>query len=264
VERYQAVYELLPPIRVKRETFRLIGGLHRLAAGRDRSDFIRILEEDIPDDGLYEAAVADNAAHGLPFTAAERKAIARRLYERHHPDTGGETGEAWLVTDIADRAGVHRSTIHNWLAKERHEGEAAAKEGAESVEIRHISSAPVERTSASGRTYTVGSQRNAQPKPPKSAPAPNGFERLKTAVAALPPEPEYATAAALERSGAAIERLAAAVETADERIATLLDDLAPEHAGEVYQLAERMVAAWGRVADRALRLQAEAESEVPA
>ena len=64
---------------------------------------------------------------------------------------------------------------------------------------------------------------------------------------------------AMERTAAALEKLADAVTSADEHITRLLDDLAPEHAPAVERHAERMVAAWRRVADRARALAGQAE-----
>lgn len=120
VERYAEVFDALPPIVVQKDSFVLIDGQHRLAAAaKALRDHIRILEVDAADDDLEDLAIEANIAHGLSLTPDERRRAARRMYNRHNPDTGGTSGDAWSAVDIARRSGVHRNTVGRWLEDDR-------------------------------------------------------------------------------------------------------------------------------------------------
>lgn len=127
VEQYRENFDNLPPIQVQRGTLTLINGHHRLVAAPGAiRDHIRIIEVDVSDEDLREAAFLANMTNGVRMTPAERIAGARWLFERHHPDTGGTSGTPWQVVEIARCCGVARNTIDGWLSKDRTRATAAA------------------------------------------------------------------------------------------------------------------------------------------
>lgn len=118
IEQYKLNFSELPPIKVQRGTFVLIGGRHRLAAAEGVSDFIRIVELDVPDEQLWLEAFRDNRSHGVPLTAEERQRAARRLF-MESPELSD--------SDIGTVTGVSRVTVWRW----RNEGKAEPQNGAE-------------------------------------------------------------------------------------------------------------------------------------
>lgn len=104
VRQYVEVFDELPPIKVQRDTFVLIDGLHRLtAAAEAQSDFVRIVEDPVSDAELWIAAFEENALHGVPLTTAERVKAAKR---RMLTDPNNSSVAKW--------AGVHRSSVIQW------------------------------------------------------------------------------------------------------------------------------------------------------
>ena len=73
------IYEQLPPILVHRSTMRVIDGMHRLRAARERGEAhvkIRFVEGDEAD--VFVLAVRTNVVHGLPLSMDDkRKAVSR-------------------------------------------------------------------------------------------------------------------------------------------------------------------------------------------
>ncbi|TDB81291.1 streptomycin biosynthesis protein [Actinomadura sp. KC216] len=93
----------LPPIIVHRPTMRVVDGMHRLRAARLRGEdkiAVRFFDGDERD--AFVLAVKLNVAHGLPLSAADRAAAARRII-RSHPD--------WSDRAIAAVAGLSDKTI---------------------------------------------------------------------------------------------------------------------------------------------------------
>src|SRR5580700_1549271 len=74
------------PILVQRSTRRVIDGMHRLAAARQKGQpCIRVEFFDCTDEDAFVLAVAANATQGLPLSGADRRAAAVRIM-RHRPE----------------------------------------------------------------------------------------------------------------------------------------------------------------------------------
>lgn len=70
----------LPPIVVHRASMRVIDGMHRLRAARQRGDThvdVHFFDGDAAE--AFVLAVELNNAHGLPLSLADRKAAAKRI-----------------------------------------------------------------------------------------------------------------------------------------------------------------------------------------
>lgn len=105
-EKYAEAFDALPPIQVQRDTFVLIDGWHRLRSTRYAvRDHIRIIETDVSDDELEDAALVANVRHGRPLTAFERRNALEGLIRRHGP----ESVDPWHDERIASAVsvGVH-------------------------------------------------------------------------------------------------------------------------------------------------------------
>lgn len=102
---YREVLADLPPITVQRDTFVLIDGRHRLEAHIGVSDHIAVVEHDVSDHELFEAALRSNRAHGVPLTPKERERGGKRLIIERSQMSDGE---------IADAVGVSPTTVARW------------------------------------------------------------------------------------------------------------------------------------------------------
>lgn len=139
----------LPPLLVQAGTLVLIGGHHRLYALEGR-DIVPVVEVEVADGDLWDWAVRDNVAHGLPATARERNKNARKMWERH-PD--------WSSAMLSEWTGVHDSTFRRWSAEAKHK--AAQREEAEAdssyvqsdVSAIHTLSAPPRVLGKDGKSY---------------------------------------------------------------------------------------------------------------
>lgn len=70
----------LPPIRVHRQTMRVIDGMHRLRAAAVRGDStIEVCYFDGDEASAFLLAVEANTTHGLPLTLADRQAAVARI-----------------------------------------------------------------------------------------------------------------------------------------------------------------------------------------
>jgi ParB-like chromosome segregation protein Spo0J len=135
-QRLMDVADELPPIIVHRSTMRVIDGIHRLRAaqlaGRDAID-VRFF--DGSDDSAFVMAVETNVRHGLPLSAAERRAAAAKIMASH---------SGWSDRRIAAVAGLSAATV----ADIRSQSAAMRRSG----EIRLGRDGRVRRTdAASGR-----------------------------------------------------------------------------------------------------------------
>ncbi|MFC0037750.1 helix-turn-helix domain-containing protein [Actinomadura rayongensis] len=84
VRRLAASGAPFPPVLAHARTLRVIDGLHRLAAARLRGDeriAVRLFTGAERD--AFVLAVRANAVHGLPLTAADRRAAALRIFASH-------------------------------------------------------------------------------------------------------------------------------------------------------------------------------------
>lgn len=112
VREYADVFYDLPPIQVQRDTFVLVDGNHRYRATAETavsSVAIRILEMDIPDDRLREAAFRANAEHGIQLTTRERAAHLRYLLEKY--------GNGWDDPAYAKACGLSVLTVRDHRRK---------------------------------------------------------------------------------------------------------------------------------------------------
>ncbi|GJF28113.1 hypothetical protein KNE206_08130 [Kitasatospora sp. NE20-6] len=93
----------LPPIIVHRGTMRVVDGMHRLKAAvlrGDREITVRFFEGS-PDEA-FVLAVRSNTGHGLPLSAADRRAAAVRILESH---------PQWSDRAVATAAGLAARTV---------------------------------------------------------------------------------------------------------------------------------------------------------
>jgi ParB-like chromosome segregation protein Spo0J len=93
----------LPPIVVQRSTYRVIDGMHRLAAARLRgSDTVNAVLLDCTDEEALVLAIKLNTLHGLPLSKADRISGAKRILMAH-PD--------WADRAVASVTGMSAKTI---------------------------------------------------------------------------------------------------------------------------------------------------------
>ncbi|HEV2377066.1 MAG TPA: ParB N-terminal domain-containing protein [Streptosporangiaceae bacterium] len=80
VQLLAEIEEPLPPILVHHPSMRVIDGMHRLhAARRNGQDKIEARFFHGTDEQAFVCAVEENSTHGLPLSAAERRAAAGRM-----------------------------------------------------------------------------------------------------------------------------------------------------------------------------------------
>jgi len=103
VQELAAAGGQLPPIVVRRGTYEVVDGLHRLLAARERgAATIAARFVDAGPDEAFVLAVQLNGAHGLPLTLADRKAAADRIVT---------TNPAWSDRRIAAVTGLSPDTV---------------------------------------------------------------------------------------------------------------------------------------------------------
>lgn len=123
VAEYKAIWDALPPIMVQKDSFVLIDGRHRFDAA-DGRDFVKVLEKDIPDSELIDAAFLENVRHGLRLKRKEHVEAARQYFLRHKRIANAA---------IADTCGVARNTVVQWrkaVDEETRRSKAIAEENA--------------------------------------------------------------------------------------------------------------------------------------
>ncbi|HET9895060.1 MAG TPA: ParB/RepB/Spo0J family partition protein [Streptosporangiaceae bacterium] len=93
----------LPPILVQRNGWRIIDGMHRVAAAKLRGEqTIRALVIDCTDAQALVLAIKSNVLHGLPLSKAERISGAKRILAAH---------QDWSDRAVAEVAGLSAKTI---------------------------------------------------------------------------------------------------------------------------------------------------------
>lgn len=93
----------LPPILVRRETMRVIDGMHRLAAAiLNGQDTIEVRFFDGDEHAAFVLAVEANIAHGLPLSLSDRESAASRIMEVY---------PQWSDRAIARAAGLSAKTV---------------------------------------------------------------------------------------------------------------------------------------------------------
>lgn len=106
----------LPPIVVHRDTMRVIDGMHRLRAAVLRGDAeIEVRFFDGSAAAAFVAGVEANIAHGLPLSAADRRAAARRILGSYPQwsDRATRRAPGWTPRRSA-RSGVQLRICRNW------------------------------------------------------------------------------------------------------------------------------------------------------
>ena len=108
--RLAEVADALPPILVHRPTMRVIDGMHRLLAARQRGS--HTIDAEFFDGSVEDAfiqAVRANTRHGLPLSHADRKAAATRIL-RSHPHLSDRIVAGY--TGLSDKTvgAIRRST----------------------------------------------------------------------------------------------------------------------------------------------------------
>ncbi|MBO4159722.1 ParB/RepB/Spo0J family partition protein [Micromonospora antibiotica] len=106
----------LPPIIVHRQTMRVVDGWHRLQAAGIRGDAtIPVRFFDGNEQDAFVLAVRLNAKHGLPLSAADRRAAAERIVASH---------PSWSNRAIAAVVGIADKTVAS-IRRQRNEGVAS-------------------------------------------------------------------------------------------------------------------------------------------
>ncbi|MFE7134297.1 ParB/RepB/Spo0J family partition protein [Streptomyces sp. NPDC057638] len=80
VRHLAGIYTSLPPVLVHRATLRVIDGMHRIAAARSQGlASVEVRYFDGATEEAFLRSVTANLTHGLPLSAADRKAAAERI-----------------------------------------------------------------------------------------------------------------------------------------------------------------------------------------
>lgn len=272
----------LPPIVVHRATRRVIDGVHRLHAARERGERrIRVRYFDGDDADAFVLGVNANVEHGLPLSLADRKRAARRII-RSHPQwadrviaaaTGLAPGTVAAIRDIPtsdsgkaeSRVGRDgkirplngtrgRRAAAELIAKypEASLREIAAAAGLSPETVRDVrrrvrrGEEPVPSASCNGGARRPDAAAASQ----RDAPAPNGAvvpvgSPDPTSVAALSSDP----AVRFSEGGRKLIRLLSA-HRIDHHSRQLLVDHVPSHCTKlVASIARQCAAAWHQFAD---------------
>ncbi|MEU0739835.1 ParB/RepB/Spo0J family partition protein [Streptomyces sp. NPDC006134] len=109
----------MPPILVHKATMRVIDGMHRLKAASLRGDkSIPVKFFDGSSQAAFVLSVTANNAHGLPLTAADRSAAARRLLDMC-PDSSDRAIAAIVGISARTVAAVRCSTAQSAQSNSR-------------------------------------------------------------------------------------------------------------------------------------------------
>jgi ParB-like chromosome segregation protein Spo0J len=112
VRRLIDIYAALPPVLVHRTTMRVVDGMHRVAAAVSMGlTSIEVQYFDGPDEAAFLRSVTANVLHGLPLSAADRKAAAERIL-RSRPDFSDRIVASYTGLDPKTVATIRpRSTV---------------------------------------------------------------------------------------------------------------------------------------------------------
>lgn len=123
VDLLASIDDTLPSIVVHRETMRVIDGMHRLAAARERgAEVIDVRFFDGDSDAAFVLAVSLNTTHGLPLSRRERMAAATRILL---------TRPAWSDRAIASAVGISARTVAELRAGSAASHLTSARRGAD-------------------------------------------------------------------------------------------------------------------------------------
>lgn len=112
VQQYAEALELLPPITVNQHN-ELIDGWHRWTAHKKAGakTIKAVVQQTASDRELMLLAVRANAKHGLQLSQADKKDVAKKIYDPDAKDSGQQKRQ--LTADLA----VSKRTLRGWLAR---------------------------------------------------------------------------------------------------------------------------------------------------
>lgn len=100
----------LPRVKIQKQTALVLGGWHTVAAYQNlRRDTVPVEVVDVPDDQRLLYAYREDATAALPYTAADVRSVARRLYQQR------SNGKGANVVELARDLGRARKTVEDWL-----------------------------------------------------------------------------------------------------------------------------------------------------
>lgn len=220
----------LPPIVVHRPSMTVIDGVHRVRAAQDSgSQWIDAVYFDGDDGQALLLAVRLNTAHGLPLSAADRKAAAEQALA-YYPD--------WSNRRLAMAIGLSERAIAAIRRK------SATAPGRETHPVAAVSVAPADLQHRYERAH-VG---HALPVSRRPEPAPDRAYPTR-ALRNLCSDP----ALSRTESGRQLLALLALIPADPEAWADLADNLPPYHAALIADLAAQQARNWAALARSATR-----------
>ncbi|MFE2958007.1 ParB N-terminal domain-containing protein [Nocardia tengchongensis] len=217
----------LPPIVVHRSSMTVIDGVHRVRAAQDSgSQWIDAVYFDGDDGQALLLAVRLNTAHGLPLSAADRKAAAEQALA-YYPD--------WSNRRLAMAIGLSERAIAAIRRK------SATTPGRETHPVAAVSVAPADFQHRYERTHALPVSRRPEPAPDRAYPT--------RALRNLCSDP----ALSRTESGRQLLALLALIPADPEAWADLADNLPPYHAALIADLAAQQARNWAALARSATR-----------
>ncbi|MFE3797012.1 ParB N-terminal domain-containing protein [Nocardia tengchongensis] len=217
----------LPPIVVHRSSMTVIDGVHRVRAAQDSgSQWIDAVYFDGDDGQALLLAVRLNTAHGLPLSAADRKAAAEQALA-YYPD--------WSNHRLAMAIGLSERAIAAIRRK------SATTPGRETHPVAAVSVAPADFQHRYERTHALPVSRRPEPAPDRAYPT--------RALRNLCSDP----ALSRTESGRQLLALLALIPADPEAWADLADNLPPYHAALIADLATQQARNWAALARSATR-----------
>lgn len=123
VQKYAEDLDVLPPIVVNQHN-ELIDGWHRWTAHRKNSveEISVVVVETTSDADLLEKAITTNASHGLQLSQADKKDMARKIY-----NGTAEKDRDQKKKDLASILSVSERTVRDWLSRVDKDAKEARK-----------------------------------------------------------------------------------------------------------------------------------------
>lgn len=124
VQKYAEDLTVLPPIKVNQHN-ELIDGWHRWTAHKKNevSEINAIVIETVSDADLLEKAIETNATHGMQLSQADKKDMARRIYNSTPENDRDEKKK-----QLANVLSVSERTVRDWLGRIDKDTKAARKQ----------------------------------------------------------------------------------------------------------------------------------------
>ncbi|MFE3195172.1 ParB N-terminal domain-containing protein [Nocardia sp. NPDC059240] len=211
----------LPPIIVHRSHMTVIDGAHRVRAALfSGAQWIDAVYFDGDEGQALLLAIRLNSTHGLPFSAADRKAAAGRALS-YFPD--------WSNRRLAEELGLPERTIALIRKRTAHHSRASTRPATQPL-----------------AGHCRGDRLRDQHPAARAGSDPS---RLTRALRALRTDPALHRTA----SGRRLQRLLDTIPSDPLGWTDLLDDLPPEHAATIAELAAQQARAWAALAQAATR-----------